>query len=128
MTRKLGVAGLQLTKNYEHQENNLANFIKLVKAKKTQFPWIDLFFTGELFLQEYGSANWKDKAQPIPNAITDSLCKLAKNLGIWLVPGSFLEKEGSKTFNTLIVINSEGSIVTKYRKMYPWSPHEDTDW
>lgn len=126
LNRKLGVAGLQLKKNYKDQEKNLEHFINVVKMKKKQFPWIDLFFTGELFLQEYGDLDWKSKAMVFPNDMTNKLSRLAKNLGIWLVPGSFLEKDGSDIFNTLIVINPNGEIMTKYRKIYPWEPFEDT--
>jgi formamidase len=120
------VAGLQLKKDYKDQEKNLERFIRLVKRKKKQFPWIDLFFTGELFLQEYGDPDWKSKAMVFPNDMTKKLSILAKNLEIWLVPGSFLEKDGSDIYNTLIVINPQGEIVTKYRKIYPWAPFEDT--
>ncbi len=127
MNRKLGIAGLQLKKNYSDQEKNLEYFTQVVRTKKAQFPWIELFFTGELFLQEYGSPNWKSLAHKIPSDLTIRLCKLAKSLSVWIVPGSILEKDGSKIYNTLIVINPEGEIVTKYRKIYPWAPHEDTD-
>lgn len=126
MSRKLGVAGLQLKKDYKDQEKNLERFIRLVKVKKKQFPWIDLFFTGELFLQEYGNPDWKSKAMVFPNDMTKKLSTLAKNLGVWLVPGSFLEKDGADIYNTLIVINPQGEIVTKYRKIYPWAPFEGT--
>jgi formamidase len=126
VNRKLGIAGLQLRKDYQNQEKNLENFIKTVRIKKSQFPWIDLFFTGELFLQEYGNPDWKNKAETIPNDTTDRLCKLAESLSIWVIPGSILEKDGSKIYNTSIVINPEGKIIGKYRKIYPWAPHEDT--
>jgi formamidase len=125
LSRKLGIAGLQLIKDRKNQEKNIQNFEKVALKKKRQYPWIELIFTGELYLQESDSIT---TAQIIPNKLTDRLGDLAKKLGCWLVPGSFYEKDGSKVYNTLIVFHPNGEIITKYRKIYPWGPHEQTDW
>ena len=50
-SRKLGIAGLQLKKDYVNQELNIKNFEMVSKIQKKKFPWIDLIFTGELYLQ-----------------------------------------------------------------------------
>src|SRR5204863_8541942 len=64
---------------------------------------------------------------PIPGPLTDRLCALAKDLGIWLVPGSFHERgEGSAVHNTAIAIAPDGSIRARYRKIFPWRPRETT--
>lgn len=127
MSRKLGVAGLQLLKS-EDGKSNLEKFERVAKKTKASFPWIDLFFTGEFYLQQYGKHDWKDTAEPLPNKMTDRLGELAKKLECWLMPGSFFEKIDSKVFNTAIAINPDGEIVVKYRKMFPWAPFENTDW
>lgn len=128
MSRKLGIAGLQLKKNYINEEKNLKNFSRIARLQKKSYPWIDLIFTGELFLQPYGSEGYKSTALPIPNDTTDQLSELAKDLECWLLPGSFMENDDSKIFNTSIVFNPDGRIIAKYRKIYPWMPHEDIDW
>ena len=50
------------------------------------------------------------------------LCTEAKNLGLWLVGGSVPELEdldsGRKIYNTCIVVNPEGEIVGKHRKVH----------
>ncbi|MHA2146711.1 MAG: carbon-nitrogen hydrolase family protein [Candidatus Thorarchaeota archaeon] len=125
MSRKLGVAGLQLLRS-EDSEQNLEKFEKIAKKTKRSFPWIDLIMIGELYLQKYGKPDWKKFAEPIPNPLTDRLSDLAKKLKCWIVPGSFLERDGSDVFNTAIVFNPQGEIVAKYRKMFPWMPQEDT--
>ena len=53
MSRKLGVAGLQLLKS-EDGKANLEKFERVAKKTKVSFPWIDLIFTGEFYLQQYG--------------------------------------------------------------------------
>jgi formamidase len=127
MSRKLGVAALQLLRS-ENGTENLEKFERVAKKTKKSFPWIDLMFTGELYLQEYSKPDWKGAAEPIPNQLTERLGDLAKKLRCWLVPGSFLEKDGSDVYNTAIAFNPKGEIVAKYRKMFPWMPQEDTAW
>jgi formamidase len=128
MSRKLGVAGLQLKKDPDDPTVTLENFERTVRNTKAMFPWVDLIFTGELLLQPYGKKNWKDLAIKIPGDLTERLSNLAKEVGCWLVPGSFLEIDGSDIFNTAIVFNPKGETVAKYRKIYPWMPFEDTSW
>ena len=70
MSRKLGVAGLQLKKDPDNPSATFENFERTVRNTKAQFPWVDLIFTGELFLQPYGKTNWKDLAIKIPGELT----------------------------------------------------------
>jgi predicted amidohydrolase len=58
--------------------------------------------------------------EPIPGHTTDFLSQLAKKNRIWIVGGSILERSESKTYNTSIVIDEDGSIVGKYRKTHLW--------
>lgn len=102
--------------------------MKIARIQKKSYPWVDLIFTGELFLQHYGLDGYKTSALPIPNDTTDKISELAKSLECWILPGSFMEKDGSKIFNTSIVFNPDGKIVAKYRKIFPWMPHEKIDW
>ncbi len=126
MSRKLGIAGLQLEKDSENPIATLENFEGTARFTKTTYPWVDLIFTGELLLQPYGKKDWKDEAIKIPGELSKRLSSLAKELRCWLVPGSFLEIDGSEIYNTAIVFNPKGEMVAKYRKMYPWMPFEDT--
>ena len=50
---------------------------------------------------------------------------LAKKYDTWLIPGTFHEFEDDVIFNTCPVINNEGNLVTKARKLYPWLPYEN---
>ncbi|KXH77409.1 MAG: hypothetical protein AM326_05105 [Candidatus Thorarchaeota archaeon SMTZ-45] len=125
MSRKLGIAGLQLKKDAQNPTATLENFVGTARWVKTTYPWVDLIFTGELLLQPYGKNDWKDEAINIPGELTEKLSNLAQEIGCWLVPGSFLEIDGSEIYNTAIVFNPRGVMVAKYRKIYPWEPFED---
>ena len=65
-------------------------------------------------------------AVPIPNEHTDRYQKKAKELGIYIQTGSFLESDErwpGHVFNTTCLIGPEG-ILYKYRKVHPWIPWE----
>jgi len=50
---------------------------------------------------------------------------LAKKYDTWLIPGTFHEFEDDVIYNTCPVINNEGNLVTKARKLYPLLPYEN---
>ena len=50
---------------------------------------------------------------------------LAKRYDTWLIPGTFHEFEDDVIYNTCPVINNEGELVAKARKLYPWLPYEN---
>lgn len=98
------------------------------REMKRDFPWVDIIFTGEYYLAEHSpEEEWGANAQEIPNELTDELSEFAKTLETWLIPGTLLERDGQEVYNTALVFNREGEIVTKYRKIFPWLPREDYD-
>jgi N-carbamoylputrescine amidase len=57
-------------------------------------------------------------AEPIPGPSTDALGKIAKDLGV-VVIGSLFERRAAGVYhNTAVVLNSDGSLLGKYRKMH----------
>jgi len=65
-------------------------------------------------------------ALPIPNEYTQAYEAKAKELGIYIQTGTFLEtdvKWPKHVFNTTCLIGPEG-IVAKYRKVHTWAPWE----
>ncbi len=57
-----------------------------------------------------------EEAEPIPGKRSDYFCELAKQYNIWLCLG-LTEKENDLRYNTAILIDNNGTIVTKYRKI-----------
>ena len=56
-------------------------------------------------------------AEPVPGPSTEALAGLAKKLGIVLV-ASLFEKAGSKFYNTAVVLDADGKLLGKYRKVH----------
>jgi predicted amidohydrolase len=65
-------------------------------------------------------------AVPIPNEHTDRYCRKAKQLGIYIQTGTFLECDDrwpGHVFNSTCLIGPEG-MLSKYRKVHTWLPWE----
>ena len=65
-------------------------------------------------------------AVPIPNEHTDRYVKKAKELGVFIQTGTFLEVDKhwpGHVFNTTCLIGP-GGILSTYRKVHPWVPWE----
>ncbi|MFB6851643.1 carbon-nitrogen hydrolase family protein [Streptomyces sp. NPDC056341] len=64
-------------------------------------------------------------AEPLDGPRGKALGALARELGIWLVPGTVLERaaDGS-VYNTAVVYDPAGELVASYRKIFTWRPYE----
>ncbi len=114
---KFSVAGLQLDLE---NTNNLEPITKAIMSTVKRFPWVDMVVFGEL--NSYGSD--LKYAQPQGGEFENHYQDLAKQLGIWLVPGSYYENANGAIYNTTPVINPEGKIIDRYRKIFPFFPYE----
>jgi predicted amidohydrolase len=131
MTRLFGIAGVQMSVVPWDAEATVDKMADIALNINKSFPWVNLMMFHELvvpglvqFVTTEKADTWKKNAEAIPGPLTDRLCRLARSLGRWLVPGSMYELDGDKLYNTAIVISPEGTIVARYRKMFPWLPYE----
>lgn len=113
----LSIAALQLELE---NANNLQRIKAEVDAVVTRFPWVQMVVTGELS----GFGFNQEAACELPGEPEQFFCDLAAQHGIWLIPGSLYEKRGDDIFNTLSVIDPDGSVVARYQKMFPFFPYE----
>jgi formamidase len=94
------------------------------------FPRTRLVIHPELYLEGIAPATVpyptgrNDDVEAIPGPRTERLAALARELGVWLVPGSIYERGDDGIYNTAIAIAPDGSIRAKYRKVFPWRPFE----
>ncbi|MFI2812836.1 MULTISPECIES: carbon-nitrogen hydrolase family protein [Microbulbifer] len=115
--RTFGIAALQLRLD---EADNLELLLQRIQKTKLRYPWVQMIVLSELALRGVGVQH----ARELPSAEEDALCRSARELGVWLVPGSMYEKNGSAVYNTTPVINPEGKVVGRYRKLYPFLPYE----
>ncbi|MET9612079.1 carbon-nitrogen hydrolase family protein [Kitasatospora indigofera] len=131
--RTLSVAALQ-TKPVAHDlEGSWQLFAEQVRAAAQLVPGLQLVVVPELLLAAEapllrGRPGWTaEAAVPVPGPLTDRICALAVETGLWLVPGSLFERtEDGTVHNTAIAVSPAGEIVARYRKIFPWQPYEDT--
>ena len=59
-------------------------------------------------------------AQPIGGSITQALCEMAREHGVWLLGGTFAEAipQDERVFNTSLLIDPLGEIAACYRKIH----------
>lgn len=84
------------------------------------YPWVDMVLFSELCA--FGPHTMH--AQAVPGGFEQEMCAMAAKHGIWLLPGSIFEKKDDRIYNTATVIDPEGSVVARYRKMFPFYPYE----
>jgi predicted amidohydrolase len=112
-----GIAGLQLALGHE---DNLARIEAEIRSLARRMPWVRMVMLGEL--ATFG--NKLSAAQPMPGAAENFYCALARELRLWLVPGSLYESCDGAVYNTTPVIDPQGRVVGRYRKIYPFLPYE----
>jgi len=113
------VAGVQMHVAALH--DNVEGMRHRLEVLMARFPWTQMVLFSEL--APYGPL--PRFAQPFPNEALDRFCEDARRHKIWLIPGSLFEKaEDGKVYNTAVVIDPEGDVVARYRKMFPFRPYE----
>jgi predicted amidohydrolase len=112
------IAGLQL--NLSGRAPNLPHITDRIEMLQYLYPWVQMVVVSEL--ATFGG--WTGHAQPLPSDAEAHYCKLAAKHKIWLLPGSFFERTDAGIFNTAPVIDPEGNVIARYRKMFPFLPYE----
>ncbi|MBN8412706.1 carbon-nitrogen hydrolase family protein [Halomonas litopenaei] len=64
-------------------------------------------------------------AEPLDGPRGRQLAELAREFGIWLIPGTVLERaDDGRVYNTAVVYDPHGELVARYRKIFTWRPFE----
>jgi predicted amidohydrolase len=113
----LAIAGLQLELASGDNIDAIGEEIRLTKRR---FPWVEMMLVGEL--AAFGAK--LEFAEALPGQAEQRFADVARECGVWLIPGSLYEKNGGAIYNTTPVINPDGEVIARYRKMYPFLPYE----
>lgn len=122
MLSNFGIAGIQMQVSaFTSNVEQMGNYMRHIRMR---YPWVKMVLFSEL--APLGPKH--STAELFPSQTEAQLAELARETGLWLIPGSLFERvegpEGEVVYNTLSVINPEGRIVARYRKMFPFRPYE----
>ncbi|TOB77035.1 N-carbamoylputrescine amidase [Vibrio parahaemolyticus] len=119
MSKVVKFAALQLTKSWDLEEN-------LAKAKKAireaAQNGANVILPQELFAVPYfckkQEAKYFELAEETANShLIQEMSALAKELGV-VIPVSYFEKAGNTFFNSLVMIDADGTVLDNYRKSH----------
>jgi N-carbamoylputrescine amidase len=119
MTRILSVAAIQtaLTDHCETNLKQLTGWVREAAAAGAQVILPSELFEGHYFCsQEY--EEWFSRAHPVKDHPTIALFQsLAAELGV-VIPVSFFERSGPAYYNSVAVVDTDGSVLGMYRKSH----------
>ncbi|ELB2136426.1 N-carbamoylputrescine amidase [Vibrio parahaemolyticus] len=119
MSKVVKFSALQLTKSWDLEEN-------LAKAKKAireaAQNGANVILPQELFAAPYfckkQEAKYFELAEETANShLIQEMSALAKELGV-VIPVSYFEKAGNTFFNSLVMIDADGTVLDNYRKSH----------
>jgi formamidase len=129
-SRALVVAGLQTAGVPDDPERTLEQLERRVRSLRELHDGVQLVLAPELHLMalpgllDESGDTMAERAVELPGPLTDRLGALARETGLWLVPGSVWERGADGIYNTAPVLSPDGELVTTYRKCFPWQPYE----
>jgi formamidase len=131
--RSLFLAALQTAGVPGDPAATLEQLERNVHSLRSTFDGLQLVVAPELHLmalpplleEDDGSAP-EALAVEVPGELTERLAALARETGLWLIPGSVYERVGDAVANTAVVLSPAGELVASYRKCFPWQPYETT--
>jgi formamidase len=136
VTPTLGIVGAQIAPAPWNVEATLNDYEGYVRHSMRSLSGVRLIVHPELYLSALGPfdqeppPHWSQEAvaEPVPGPLTERLCELARELDVWLVPGSIFERgEQGRIHNTALAISPAGTIAARHRKVFPWRPYELTE-
>ena len=129
--RTLSIAAVQTVPVSGDLAATWSRFAEQLRTVVALRPHVDLIVVPELLLAAPAPLLVADPdfderaATTVPGPVTDRLGALARELGVWLVPGSLVERgDDGLLYNTAVAISPEGEVVARYRKLFPWRPYE----
>ena len=114
---KIGIIQQHNTADIECNKQRLAASIQHVAAQGAELIVLQELHNGLYFCQTE-NVDVFDMAEPIPGPSTDFFGSLAKQLGVVIVTSLFERRAAGLYHNTAVVLEKDGTIAGKYRKMH----------
>lgn len=114
-----GIAGMQLFLSSSAERNHVDYICDRITRVAETFPWVRMIVLSEL--APHGPR--PELAETLPGESERTFAELAVRHGLWIVTGSMYERSDDRLYNTCSVIDPDGVVVGRYRKMFPFRPY-----
>ena len=114
---KIGIIQQHNTADRDDNKRRLAEKIKSLATKGAELVVLQELHNGLYFCQEENVETF-NQAEPIPGPSTEFYGALAKELGVVIVTSLFERRATGLYHNTAVVLEKDGTIAGKYRKMH----------
>ncbi len=114
---KIGIIQQHNTADRDDNKRRLAEKIRSLAAKGAELVVLQELHNGLYFCQEENVETF-NQAEPIPGPSTEFYGALAKELGVVIVTSLFERRATGLYHNTAVVLEKDGTIAGKYRKMH----------
>lgn len=114
---KIGIIQQHNTADIQSNKQRLADSIQQLATQGAELIVLQELHNGLYFCQTE-NVNIFDQAEPIPGPSTAFFGALAKQLGVVIVTSLFERRAAGLYHNTAVVLEKDGSIAGKYRKMH----------
>jgi predicted amidohydrolase len=113
------IAGVQMHVGVMH--DNTPAMVHKVDLVMASFPWVQMILFSELA----ACGPLPHAPETVPGMHEQALSAAAIRHGVWIVNGSNFERgSDGRIHNTASVINPQGQVIRRYRKMFPFRPYE----
>ena len=114
---QIGIIQQHNTADIDSNKQRLTASIRKLASQGAELIVMQELHNGLYFCQTE-DVNVFNQAEPIPGASTDFFGALAKELGIVIVTSLFERRAAGLYHNTAVVMDKDGTIAGKYRKMH----------
>lgn len=114
---KVGLVQQQNSADIQANIRKLQHGIRLAAGQGAELVVLQELHNGLYFCQTEDTEMF-NQAEPVPGPSTEDFGKLAKELGVVLVLSLFERRAPGLYHNTAVVLEKDGSIAGKYRKMH----------
>jgi N-carbamoylputrescine amidase len=119
VTEKFTVGLIQMKCSLDPRDNDvkIEASIREAASRGAQIICTQELYRSQYFCREE-NADLFELAEPIPGPTTESLGKLARSLDVVIIASLFERRAAGIYHNTSVILDADGSLVGKYRKMH----------